>query len=171
VGTNTEKKSKVNAESTNICTSFTANPEDAEMSVIVKFIELALVNRSDTKLTLDGGDQRRALEQSTSKSLEGSLELSLTTGDLVVETDHADVLLSGTLLGLDQASSTVNANNQATGNLRIKGATVSSLFRPVLITRHFSTVSNLRCRRKVTSGSSSSKQRLRDWTGSRACPD
>jgi hypothetical protein len=131
VRTNTKKKSKVNAESSNICTSLAADPEDAEMSVIVEFIELALVNRSDTKLTLDGGDQRGALEQSTSESLECALELSLTTGDLVVETDHADVLLSGTLLGLDQASGTVNANNQATSNLGIKSATVSSLFRPV----------------------------------------
>src|SRR5690606_29545763 len=42
--------------------------------------------------------------------------------------EHADVLLSGTLLGLDETGGAVNANDQAPGDLRIEGTRVSGLF-------------------------------------------
>lgn len=47
--------------------------------------------------------------------------------DGIMETEHTDVLLTSALLGLDQTSSTVNAHNQASSDLGIKCAAVTSL--------------------------------------------
>lgn len=47
--------------------------------------------------------------------------------DGIVETENADVLLTGTLLRLDQASGTINADDQASSNLGIESTTVTSL--------------------------------------------
>jgi len=127
VSANTEQKTQVNTESTDISTSLTADPENTEVTVIVKLVEVALVDGTDTQLTLDGGDQGRTLEESTGEGLQSTTELSLATGDLVVETDNANVLLTSTLLGLDQTSSTVNADDQAASDLGIKGTGVTSL--------------------------------------------
>jgi hypothetical protein len=130
VSTDTKQKTQVNAKSSNISSSLAADPEHAKVSIIVELVEFAFVDRSDTKLTLDSRDQRRPLEESASQGLKSSLELSLTTGNLVMETNDADVLLSGTLLGLDQAGRTVNTDDQATGDLRVKSSTVTSFLCP-----------------------------------------
>lgn len=131
VSTDTKEKTQVHAKSTDIGTSLTADPEDTEVALIVKLDELALVDSSDTELTLDGRDQRRTLEQSTSEGLESASELSLTARQLVVEANDADVFLSGTLLGLDETSSTVNADNQTSSDLGIKSTTVASLLNTI----------------------------------------
>jgi hypothetical protein len=131
VATDTEKETQVNTEGSNISTSLAADPEDTEVSVVVELDELALVNGSDTELTLDGRDQRGALEERTGKGLESAGELGLAAGQLVVKADDSHILLSGTLLGLDKTSGTVNANDQATSDLGIEGTTVSSLFASV----------------------------------------
>ena len=73
------------------------------------------MDRPDTELTLDGADQGGTLEQRTGQGLEGARELGLAAGDLVVEADDAEVLLSGALLGLDQPSGAVNARGVSTG--------------------------------------------------------
>jgi hypothetical protein len=96
------------------------------MTVVVKLEQLGLMNRTDTELTLNGRDQRGALEESTGQSLEGLGELLLGL-DGVVEAEDADVLLTGSLLGLDQTGGTVNADNQASSDLGIKSSTVTSL--------------------------------------------
>lgn len=127
VGTDTEEETKVDTEGTNVGTSLTADPEDTEVALVVELVVLALVDGTDTELALDGRDQRGALEERTGQGLQSADELGLATGDLVVETDHTDILLTGTLLGLDQAGGTVNADDQTTGNLGIKGTTVTSL--------------------------------------------
>lgn len=120
----------MNAKGSNISSSLAADPEHAKVSIIVELVEFAFMDRSDTKLTLDSRNQRRPLEESASQGLKSSFELSLTTGNLVMETNDTDILLSGTLLGLDQASRTVNADDQATGDLRVESSTVSSFLRP-----------------------------------------
>lgn len=51
---NTQKKPQVNAKSSNICTGFTAHPEDTQVPVVVKFNNSAFVDSTDTKLSLDG---------------------------------------------------------------------------------------------------------------------
>jgi hypothetical protein len=127
VSTNTEQQTQVNTESTDVGTSLTADPEDTEVALIVELVQLALVDGTDTELTLDGRDQGRTLEKSTSEGLQGAAELSLATGDLVVQTDHAHVLLTGTLLGLDETGGTVNADNQAASDLGVESTTVTGL--------------------------------------------
>lgn len=127
VSTNAEKKTEVHAKSTDIGTSLTADPEDTKVAIIVEFDELALVNRSDTQLTLDGGDERRALEQGTGHGLKGFGELGLATGQLVVQADDGNIFLSGTLLRLDKSSGAVDTNDQTTSDLGVEGTTVTSL--------------------------------------------
>lgn len=134
---NTKKKSKMNTEGTDISTSFTADPENTKVPIIVELVELALMDCPDAKLALDCRNQRWALEESTGESFEGALELSLSTRNSVVEADNTNILFSGTLLGFDQTSSTINANNQATSDLGIKCTAVPSLFRPISTRRIF----------------------------------
>jgi hypothetical protein len=127
VGADAEEKTKMDTESTDIGTGLARHPKDTEVAVIVKLDKLALVDGADTELTLDGGNKRRALEQRTGEGLEGLGESSLAAGHLVMETDNANVLLSGTLLGLDETGSTINTDNQAASDLGIEGTGVASL--------------------------------------------
>jgi hypothetical protein len=129
VGADTEEQTQVDTEGTDVGTSLTADPEDTEVALVVELIVLALVDGTDTELTLDSGDQRGALEESTSEGLQSADELSLTTGDLVVKANDTDILLTGTLLGLNQTGGTVNADDQTSGDLGIKGTTVTGLLR------------------------------------------
>ena len=127
VGANTEQKTQVNAKSTDVGTSLAADPENTKLPLIVEFVELALVDGTDTELALDGGDERGTLEERTGEGLESARELSLTTGELVVKADDADVLLTSTLLGLDETCSTVNADNQTSSDLGVESTGVTSL--------------------------------------------
>ena len=131
VGADTEKETQVNAEGTDIGTGLARNPEDTEVTVVVELDELRLVDRADTELALDGRDQGRSLEESTGESLEGGGESGLAARDAVVEADNANVLLTSTLLGLDKSGGTVDADNQAAGNLGIEGTGVTSLLNTV----------------------------------------
>ena len=60
-------------------------------------------------------DRRCYLEQSTGQLLHGTEEIGLWDG--IVQADDANVLLSGILLGLDQTGGTLDANDQASGDL------------------------------------------------------
>lgn len=131
VAADTQQQTQVDAEGTDVGTSLAADPEDTEVAVVVKLDELALVDGSDTELALDGGDQGRALEQGTGESLERAGELGLAAGQLVVQANDGHILLTSSLLGLDKPGSTVNADNQASGDLGIKGTAVTSLLNAV----------------------------------------
>jgi hypothetical protein len=132
VGTDTEEETKVNTESTDVGTSLTADPEDTKVTLVIELVELALVDGTDTELTLDSRDERRTLEERTSQGLQSAAELSLATGNLVVETNDTDVLLTGTLLGLDQTGGTVNADNQAASDLGVESTTVTGLLGSIM---------------------------------------
>jgi hypothetical protein len=127
VRADTEQKTQVHAKRTDVGSSLAADPEDTEVALIVEFVELGLVDGTDTELALDGGDQGWALEERAGEGLEGAGQLGLATGELVVETDDADVFLSGALLGLDEAGGAVDANNQAAGDFGVEGSAVASL--------------------------------------------
>jgi hypothetical protein len=128
VTANTEEETQVDAEGSNVGTSLAADPEDTEVTIIVELDELALVDGSDTELTLDGRNQRGTLEERTGEGFESASELSLAARQLVVEADDGNVLLSSTLLRLDETSGAVNADNQASSDLGIEGTAVASLF-------------------------------------------
>jgi hypothetical protein len=143
VGTNTEEKTKVHAEGTDVGSGFAADPEDTELPLVVKLVEVALVDGTDTKLTLDGRDQRRTLEKRTGEGLESARKLRLSARELVMEADDANVLLSGTLLGLDETGGAVNADNQTSSDLGVEGSTVTSLLNPATRVSHSHTCSSI----------------------------
>lgn len=130
VGADTEKQTKVNTQGSDVSPSFTAHPKDTQVALIVELVELALVDGTDTELTLDGRNKRRTLEKRTRKGFQSASELRLTTRQLVVEPDDTDILLSCTLLGFDETSGAVNADDKTSSNLGIEGTTVASLLCP-----------------------------------------
>jgi hypothetical protein len=85
------------------------------------------VDSSDTELTLDGGNERGTLEQSSGERLKGTRKLRLASRKLVVHANDANVLLSGSLLGLDETGGTINADEEATSDLGVESTAVTSL--------------------------------------------
>jgi hypothetical protein len=117
VTTNTKEITEVNAESTDISTGLTRDPEDTEVALLIVLNELGLVDGTDTELTLDSRVERGTLE-------DGASELGKSLGDLLglagtVKTDDGNILLTSALLRLDKTSSTINANKEVTGDLYI----------------------------------------------------
>tara|TARA_R110002003_G_scaffold239_1_gene17188 strand:+ start:27146 stop:27544 length:399 start_codon:yes stop_codon:yes gene_type:complete len=127
VRAHTEQKTEMYAERTDVGSSLAAHPEYTQLPLIVEFVELALVDGSDTELSLDGRNKRRALEEGTSEGLERARKLRFAAGQLVVQADDAHVLFSGTLLGLDETGRAVNADDEAACDLGIEGTAVASL--------------------------------------------
>ncbi len=99
----------MNTESSNVGTRLARDPEDGKVTLIVESIGLGLEDGADSELTLDGRDQRGALEQSTGKGLEGLAKGKFSTGNGVMESNDTDVALASTLLGFDEASRAINA--------------------------------------------------------------
>jgi hypothetical protein len=130
VSTDTKQETQMDAESPNVRSGLAADPEDAEVPIVVELKKLALVDGADTELALDGGNERRTLEQRAGQSLQSASELGLAAGDLVMETDHANVFFSGALLRLHEAGCAVDADDQTSGNLGIEGAAVASFLGP-----------------------------------------
>lgn len=130
---NTEQKTKMHAKGTDIGSGLAADPEDTQLPLIVELVKLALMDGTNTQLTLDGGNQGRSLEKSTSESLEGACKLCLTSRQLVVKSDHTDVLFSGSLLRLDETCGAVDANDEASSDLGIKGSTVAGLLNSSMV--------------------------------------
>lgn len=112
----------MHTQCSDVGTGFARHPEDSQLTVVVEFKQLALVDGTDTQLTLNGGDERRTLEEGTGEGLEGASELGLAAGQLVVQTQDAHILLTRALLALDEARGTVDADNQTPGDLGIEGA-------------------------------------------------
>lgn len=128
VCSHTEKKAHVDTEGSNICASLAANPEYAEVAVVVEFDQLRFVDGSDTELTLDGGNQGRSLEERSGKELEDASKLCLAAGNFVVEPHDGNILLSGSLLGLDKSRGSVDANDQTSCDFGIESTAVAGLF-------------------------------------------
>lgn len=123
---NTKNKTKMNAKSSNISTSFAGDPEDNKMLIGIIFKELAFVYGANTKLALDGRNQRRALEDSTGEGFESSSDLR-GLGDRRVETGNADILLASALLRLDQARGTINTDDEVARDLRVQCSGMAGL--------------------------------------------
>lgn len=127
VRTHAKQKSQVHTECSDVSTGLAADPEDTEVTVVVELDELRLVDGPDTELTLDGRNQGGSLEQGTSEELEDASKLCPAARDLVVEAHNGDILLSGSLLGLDETCGTVDADNETSGDLGIESTTVAGL--------------------------------------------
>lgn len=131
--TDTEQQTKMHTKSTNVRSGLTADPEYTQLPLIVELVNLALVNGSDTELSLDSRDKRWALEEGSGECFEGASELGLATRKLVVQTDDTNILLSGSLLRLHETSRAVDADNKTASDLRVKSSAVASLLHPTLV--------------------------------------
>lgn len=120
----TEEKTEVHAESTDVSACLAADPENTQLVLGVVFNQLAVVDGTNTELTLDSGNQRRTLKKGTSQFLKSLLENKLIFNS-VVKADDGHVFLTSSLLALHQTSCSVNANDQTTSDLRIEGTTVA----------------------------------------------
>lgn len=115
----------MDTECTDVGTGLAGHPEHGKLSLIVKLKQLALVDSTDTELTLDGGDERWSLEEGSGESLERAGKLGLTTRKLSMQSQNADILLSCALLALHKSSRAVDADNETSGNLWVKGSGVT----------------------------------------------
>ena len=86
LGTDTEKKTNMDTHCTNICSSFTRDPENTQSglqcqyynkkvhilpSIFIKFKKFGFVNCSNSELTFHSRDQWRALKHCSGQSFNG----------------------------------------------------------------------------------------------------
>lgn len=116
----------MDAKSSHVSAGFTAHPDDTHLLLSIVLDDLGLVDSSDSELSLDGGNKRGLLEHRTGELLESLIELARVL-NVVVETNDTDVLFTSTLLSLHETSSTVKADDEASGDLRIESAGVAGL--------------------------------------------
>jgi len=79
--------------------AFATDPEDSKVALLIELNELRLVDGTDTQLTLDGGLERRSLVDGARELLE-CFHHALGVLHRPVQTQHAHILLSGSLLRL-----------------------------------------------------------------------
>lgn len=70
VASDAEQETEVDAERPDVGARLARHPEHSEVALLVEFQELGLVDRTHTELTLDGRDERGALEEGTSQGLD-----------------------------------------------------------------------------------------------------
>jgi hypothetical protein len=88
----------MNTQCSDVGSCFAANVEYGEVALVVEFVECTRVDRADSELTLDSGNEWWTLEKSTSQGLQSARKLCLSTRNLLVEAYYAHILFSGTLL-------------------------------------------------------------------------
>jgi hypothetical protein len=69
VTANAENQTKMYTQGSDIRSSLARYPENRKVAVFIVFEKLRIVNSTDSKLALDGRNQRRPLEEGTSKGL------------------------------------------------------------------------------------------------------
>lgn len=126
MSSHTQKQTQVDAQRSDVRSGLTRHVEHGKPSLVVKLDQSGRVDGSDSELSLDGGDEGGSLEKRTGEGLESSGE-SLLVLERSVDPQHGHVLLSGRLLGLNQSGRSVDADDQATGNLGIQRSRVTGL--------------------------------------------
>jgi len=111
----------VDTKGTHVSSSFAADPKDAHITVFVILNQLALIDRSDSELFLDGRDKWRALEAGSFQSVDGFLEL-LDLVKTLMKLNNSDVLLTSRLLSFHESGGVVDANNETSCDLGVKSA-------------------------------------------------
>lgn len=87
-----------------------------------------MIDSTDTELAFDSRDERGTLEQCTGELLEATGDFGSSTLYGTVESSYADVFFPCALLALDEASGTIDADEEIACDFRIEGARVTSLF-------------------------------------------
>lgn len=70
--TDTEEEPKVNAKGSNIGASFAGHPEDTEVTVVIEFEKLGVVNGPYTELSFDSRYEGRSLEERTGQGFKSA---------------------------------------------------------------------------------------------------
>ena len=91
--TNTKKKTEMDSKGTNVCTSFTANPEYTEILFVIVFDHLTLIDGTHTQLSFNGSNDWWTLEKSTCKFLESLCENTFIF-NWCMETNNTNVFLT-----------------------------------------------------------------------------
>mmetsp|Transcript_12712 Transcript_12712/g.32400 ORF Transcript_12712/g.32400 Transcript_12712/m.32400 type:complete len:232 (+) Transcript_12712:697-1392(+) len=110
----------MHTEGTDVGACLTVHPHDGEIALLVKLHQLGLVNCTHTQASFHRCNERRALEERTCQSLNCQLEFLLILHGFM-KTKQSNILLACALLGFHQPSGTINAYNETTSHLRVKG--------------------------------------------------
>ncbi len=137
------------------------------MPVVVKLVQFALMNSPYPQLSLDRRDERRPLEQGSSKSLEGSRELGFASRQLVVEPYDTDILFPRSLLRLYKSCRTVYTHYETASDFGVECSAVSCFLHPAAASAAVEALEP----EFSTSKSSSPRQQPRGWKGWKACRD
>jgi len=126
VGAATEEVTEMDAESTDVGTGLTGDPDNSEVSLLIVLDELQVIDSPDAELLLDSGDQWWPLEAGTGELLKSSLDL-LDLVDALMQLEHSNVFFTSRLLSLDQSGGILDADDEAASDLGIEGTTVTGL--------------------------------------------
>lgn len=124
MSTTSKQITDVNAHGSNVSTGFTTQPEDTHISLLVVIKKLRFINSSYSQFLLDGRNERRSLEARSSQILNGFLK-SFDFINMLMQFNDGNVLFTSRLLSFHKSSGVIDANNQASCNLRIKCTTVT----------------------------------------------
>jgi len=126
VGAASEEVTEMDAESTDVGTGLTGDPDNSEVSLLIVLDELQVIDSPDAELLLDSGDQWWPLEAGTGELLKSSLDL-LDLVDALMQLEHSNVFFTSRLLSLDQSGGILDADDEAASDLGIEGTTVTGL--------------------------------------------
>lgn len=72
------------------------------------------------------------MEERASECLKGAGELRFAAGEFVVEANDADVFFAGALLGFNEPSCAIDADDEAARDFGVKGTAVSRLLNTIV---------------------------------------
>ena len=121
MGSNIEIVTQMDTLTSDISSSFTVNLEDGHVLFFIKIKESVLIDGSDSENLLDSGDERGSLEDGSLESLEGSFELRAAF-NCVMQFYYGHVLFTSALLGLHEPSGSIQADDEASSNLRVESS-------------------------------------------------
>ena len=126
MSSNVQVVTEMDALSSDVSTSFAGNVEDSHVLLGVEIKKFGPVDGSDSQSLGNSGDERGSLEDGTFELTESSLELGLGLND-AMELEDSNVLFSSGLLGLNESSGSIQADDEASSNLRVESTGVSGL--------------------------------------------
>jgi hypothetical protein len=121
-----QKESEVLAKGSNVTSRLNRTPKDGQSLVFVVLEEFDLVNLPDSESLFDSRNSGWHLKNRTSQKTHG-LDQCFSRLDLRMHSQNTNVFLTGSLLGLGQSCSPVEASDQTASDLGIQGTRVTSL--------------------------------------------
>lgn len=126
VTSDTQQQTEVDTERSDVRSRLARDVEHGESAGVVELDQRGRVDGSDSELSLDGRDEGGSLEEGTGEGLECAGE-DLLVLERGVQAEDGNVLLSGRLLRFDESGRSVDADDQAAGDLGVERSRVSRL--------------------------------------------